>query len=1010
MNYLSGIVSLLLLLILPAFAQAQTAFNIKEYTTENGLPSNGIKGLQWDETTGFLWIATEAGIVRFDGIYFKTFTKENTPFIASERISFVGKNNKGHIYFADLPKNIISVERNQLELVQQADKYSDNNTSFLIFVSERFHKSKRQTALPEIFSARYTNVVSLSDTSAFFKSADELYYYSLSMPAPVLCRKEVSSLFKLAGKICISTSAQQVFTIGSGNPGPSQIQYIPVAGNLTYLLTGTEIRYENGMKNPLVFKDGNAWMLELSGETITAHLLISGIPRDIFIKSAQYIAELNILFIGTDSKGIMVFYPDRVTSMKNALGGKRNRNAYYSQVELSNGNVLTNEGDILGNANNAVKLPIEGKFGVSLYTMNDSVIWYHKYSAPNEYSNLHSYNYHSGKTISYPKIRYADAMISVRDTLFVVSEKGFGYLDGDSLRIVVALGGKRGSIYSSSVELSPGVFAIASCDALFKINTRTGRLDTLLAKENSCIRSLWKYHDYLFIGTYGAGYFIYRNGSMKQMPLDKSSYLLYTHCFIPDDKGFCFLSTNRGLFKASIQQMTRAFEKEDIPVYYYYFGRNDGMQTTELNGGCTPCALALKNKVISFPTMDGLLWVDPRKAIPVLPRGDIFFDEVMVDGKKYTSDSILLQSLSHDVSSIRVSIALSAWCNKENIYLDYQLNNSGKWIPVNLDNGLNIEFNNLPPGRYTIMIRKLNGFDNDNYVFQSISFYINVPWYKRAWFAAMVLLAIAGLLYWFFRFRTRQYKIRQIKLEKQVAEKTKALQSQNEILEKNNTIKTRLISIISHDIITPLKFVTVAGKELLEKKEKMPESLQQETIQEITNTSQELQLLSTNILNWIKYQNENRMVAKEYFYVAEVVREALGILNTLAKQKGLRLVNDVDPSLQVSQYYEPLKILVYNLLANAIHFTQEGTIRVSSTETAGLVVLAVKDAGCGMSEEQINNILADQTIISSANANNKKGHGLGYLIIKDLIKMMGAQLEITSEEQKGTTARIIIRR
>jgi signal transduction histidine kinase len=118
----------------------------------------------------------------------------------------------------------------------------------------------------------------------------------------------------------------------------------------------------------------------------------------------------------------------------------------------------------------------------------------------------------------------------------------------------------------------------------------------------------------------------------------------------------------------------------------------------------------------------------------------------------------------------------------------------------------------------------------------------------------------------------------------------------------------------------------------------------------------------------------------------------------LAKQKGLKLVNDVDPSLHVNQYYEPLKILVYNLLANAIHFTQEGTVTVSGKKTADMVVLSVIDQGCGMSEEQIKNVLADQTIISSANSKNKKGHGLGYLIIKDLIKMMGAEIRITSEE------------
>lgn len=65
----------------------------------------------------------------------------------------------------------------------------------------------------------------------------------------------------------------------------------------------------------------------------------------------------------------------------------------------------------------------------------------------------------------------------------------------------------------------------------------------------------------------------------------------------------------------------------------------------------------------------------------------------------------------------------------------------------------------------------------------------------------------------------------------------------------------------------------------------MPEELQQETLQEITNTSQELQLLSTNILNWIKYQNENRRLAKETFNLQEMVNQILGILQSLARQK-----------------------------------------------------------------------------------------------------------------------------
>ena len=225
------------------------------------------------------------------------------------------------------------------------------------------------------------------------------------------------------------------------------------------------------------------------------------------------------------------------------------------------------------------------------------------------------------------------------------------------------------------------------------------------------------------------------------------------------------------------------------------------------------------------------------------------------------------------------------------------------------------------------------------------------------------------------------------------------------MLEKADSIKTRLISIISHDIITPLKFLAAAGKNLQEKRKQLPEELQRETIQEMTNTSLELQLLSTNILNWIKYQNENRRQVKEDFNVFEMVESVFSVLKSMAAQKNISLVNHVDRDLVIRQYYEPMKILVYNLVTNAINFSDKGIISVGNEQSRN--VIWVKDEGVGMTEDQVKNILSKEFIISSTNVDNRKGNGLGYLIIKDLVKMMGGTIEIQSEKGKGTTVRLI---
>jgi signal transduction histidine kinase len=423
-----------------------------------------------------------------------------------------------------------------------------------------------------------------------------------------------------------------------------------------------------------------------------------------------------------------------------------------------------------------------------------------------------------------------------------------------------------------------------------------------------------------------------------------------------------------------------------------------------MNGGCKPCAIRLKNRMFSFPTMDGLLWINPEETQPVLPQGVIYIDEVVVNGKSMSADSLI--NLSPATSEILLRPAFSAWGNLENIYFEYQLNDTLNWKPVNLEGDPIILFNNLPSGSYTLRIRKLNGFGINNYVYKEIRFQILAPWYKRWWFFVLMGAMLAALFILFLHLRTRQFLINQQRLEKQVAEKTKELQQKNEVLEKNDHIKTRLISIISHDIITPLKFLHVAGKNLLEKRTMMPEALQEEALREITNTSQELRLLSTNILNWIKYQNENRRLVKENFNLHEMVNQVSGVLFSIAKQKNLVLVNDVDKALVIYQYFESLKILIYNLLLNAINFTEEGSITVRAVTAADIITVEVQDEGVGMTPEQVQNIMADQFIISSVNNDNRKGNGLGYLIIKDLLKMMGAQLRISSEKDRGTCVQV----
>ena len=998
---------------LSAYSQEGSGYLIQQYTTDNGMPSNGIKGMQWDERSGFLWVATEAGIARFNGIEFNNFTKENCPALLHERMAYLVKKNNGDILGSDVGNNLISIRSNNPAAVSMPELNNVIGFKRSLYLSTQGEIIKKRVLsfINANNDIAWNDIYQLTDTSVIIIDGKKTYHYLTASGEKKTFQVpfKTKNGFVQEGRFFLLGDDNKIYRLHADGAIDSEIKWFSGSNEKISFAAANQLLYwENGMQYPIFFEGNRSWLLRYRNNSMEAVLICSDIPTLSFIRFAQYSEKYNVLFIGTDSKGIIVIRKNRMTMMKNRNSDIRERNAYYSQVELGNGNVLTNEGHIIGNNPGSRQLvPIKGKFDYSVYLTGDSVLWFAQVRPETGKNILHAYHYASGQTTAYPKIQIQSnfALHVANNRIYLASSFGLGYISGDSLLRLFPLPAPPKTMAApyTMLEFSPGVLGVGSCDGLVLYHLATGKTDTLISSGGYCFRSLWKFRDYVFTGSYGKGFYIWKNGKLKKMPVDKNKFLLYAHCFVPDPYGFCWISTNRGLFKVKIDDLIDAYENNKQQVYYHYYGRNDGMDITEMNGGCAPCALRLSTGLFSFPTMDGLLWVNPQTDNPVLPTGDIFIDDFISGQQKLNTDSLDFHQIPFSQRDLVLRLGFSSWCNRENIYLEYRLNDWPAWIPVDMSSGATIRLQNLEPGNYRLQIRKTNGFGLNNYSYTNINFAIQTPWNKSWWFYIGCAILLLGAITLFLRFRTRQYQIQQKKLEKQVDEKTRALQDQNLVLEKNNSIKTKLISIISHDIVTPLKFLTAAGKNLLEKRKLMPEELQQETIGEMTNTSQELQLLSTNILNWIKYQNENRRMMKETFNIHEMVNQVLGILQSLAKQKNLIISNETDPALAINQYYEPLKILLYNLLTNSIRFTEKGIIHVKAVYESSYVILSVKDEGIGMTPEQVQRLMGEEVVITSANVDHKRGHGLGFLIIKDLVKTMGATLHIESKKEAGTT-------
>ena len=104
---------------------------------------------------------------------------------------------------------------------------------------------------------------------------------------------------------------------------------------------------------------------------------------------------------------------------------------------------------------------------------------------------------------------------------------------------------------------------------------------------------------------------MYYNDSIKKVPLDQNKYLNYTHFFIQDKKGNVWASTNKGLFMSPGQSLIDFWNKGPGNIKFRYFGKSEGIDELELNGGCSPCAIQMRSGIFSFPGIDGLIQFNP---------------------------------------------------------------------------------------------------------------------------------------------------------------------------------------------------------------------------------------------------------------------------------------------------------------------------------------------------------------------------------------------------------------
>ena len=103
-----------------------------------------------------------------------------------------------------------------------------------------------------------------------------------------------------------------------------------------------------------------------------------------------------------------------------------------------------------------------------------------------------------------------------------------------------------------------------------------------------------------------------------------------------------------------------------------------------------------------------------------------------------------------------------------------------------------------------------------------------------------------------------------------------------------------------------------------------------------------------------------------------------------------------------------MRVIVYNILINAYKSTEKGVISISIVKKASNYTIKIKDNGVGMNASMLRYLITGKSKDEVENfAKYKKGNGVGYQIIRNIVKLMKAKLEIESRENVGTTVSLL---
>lgn len=270
---------------------------------------------------------------------------------------------------------------------------------------------------------------------------------------------------------------------------------------------------------------------------------------------------------------------------------------------------------------------------------------------------------------------------------------------------------------------------------------------------------------------------------------------------------------------------------------------------------------------------------------------------------------------------------------------------------------------------------------------------------QKFYIAIIALFLAFSLLFLFIVFRNSRIRKR---LNKELSNSNQEVHDKNEKLHELININSKIFSIISHDLKSPM--ISLHNSIALLRDAELDTTLKEK----IFNTT-EIQVNTTielleNLIKWAKTHDSGIQVKLEKVHIYAVVQQNLNLIKAATLNKELQVVSNCGEGVEALGDVDLINLILRNLLSNAIKFTpRKGEIKVATVLIDQNVVISVSDSGSGITEEDKTKIFCTDEFVSHRGTENEPGSGLGLKLCLNYIKYMNGEFEIKSVLGEGST-------